>query len=141
MKAIQNIVLHSTAKTHIAKVRQSDRSQIEEVCNLIGWSFDRYCEHQFSNYIEFVDRLFAGWPTEMANQVKYSSVFRGFWNNEASYRNQTEFLPFARLEPSDSPVLLSEFIYTHSPLALMHDDVFMTKYNRVLEIIRKEQQC
>lgn len=128
-------------KTHIAKVRQSDKSLIEEVCNLIGWSYEQYCEYQFNNYIQFVDRMFEHWPAEMANQVKYSSVFRGFWNNEASLRNQTEFMPFARFEPIDSPVILSEFLYTHCPLQLMHDDLFMMKYNHVLDIIRKEAQC
>lgn len=141
MKAIKHIVLHSTAKTHIAKIRQTDLTQIEEVCNLLGWSFERYCEHQFHNYNEFIDRLFSGYPVEMANQVRYSAVFRGFWNNEASLRNQTEFLPFAKYEPNDSPVILSEFLYTHSPLTLLHDDLFMTKYNRVLDTIRKGESC
>ena len=128
-------------KTHIAQIRQTDKSLTEEVCNIIGWSHEEYCDYQFNNYIEFVDRMFDRWPAEMANQVKYSSVFRGFWNNEVSFRNQTEFLPFAKFEPTDSPVIISEFLYTHNPISLMHDDLFMMKYNSVLEIIRKGEQC
>jgi len=141
MKAIKHIVLHSTATTHIAKIRQTDRSLIDQVCILIGWSYERYCDYQFNNYVEFVDRMFDRYPLEMVNEVKYSATFRGFWNNEASLRNQTEFLPFAQFEPEDSPVLLSEFLYTHSVLTLMHDDLFLMKYNRVLDIIRKEAKC
>ena len=129
------------AKTHIEKVRQTDKSATEEVCALIGWSVDYYCEFQFCKYLEFIDRMFEGCPPSMVNQVKYSKVFRGFWNNEAALRNQTEFLPFAKYEPVNSENLLPEFEFTHNPISLMHDDLFMMKYNNVLQIIRKEEVC
>ncbi|RQO78081.1 hypothetical protein DBR40_09025 [Pedobacter sp. KBW01] len=129
------------SKTHIEECREFDLNLIENVCMLLGWSTEQYCEYQLDNYNQFVDRLFYGFPVQMANEVKYSSDFRGFWNNEASFRNQTEFLPFAKFEPMESPVILSEFLYTHNPLTLMHDDLFMMKYNNVLEKIRKGKKC
>ena len=126
---------------HITQVRNSDANQIQQVCRLLGWSYEDYCNFQFEKYLEFVDRVFIGFPDIMANQVKYSAVFRGFWNNEASFRNHTEFLPFAKYEETQSPDLISEFLYIHDPRALVMDDLFITKYNRVIDLIRKEEEC
>lgn len=126
-------------ETQTAQSRQTAQNLIQQVCKLTGWSYERYCTYQFNNYIEFVDRMFEHWPLEMANQVKYSSAFRRFWNEEAAYRNQTEFLPYAKFEPVAGSILISEFLYTHHPLSLLHDDLFMTRYNDVLQCIRKEE--
>ncbi|SUJ26382.1 Uncharacterised protein [Sphingobacterium spiritivorum] len=127
-------------KTHIAKVRQSNANVITRVCDLLGWTIERYCEYQFDNYIQFIEALFAGCPEEMSNEVKFSPVFRGFWNNEAFYRNSNLFLPFAQDEPEGSPEILAEFLYIHNPEYLMNDDDFMEHYNYTLKTIRKEQK-
>lgn len=127
--------------THIQKTKHTDASTTDAVCALIGWTVDRYCEFQFEKYIEFIDRMFDGCPTELLNQVKYHPDFSGFWNVEAAYRNEVMFLPFAKDNEGDLSMLLDEFLWQHNPLMLMHDDLFMLKYNNTLNAIRRTKNA
>lgn len=145
--------------SHIEATRQQDKNQVEQVCTLLSWTSEQYCEFQFASYMEFILRMFKDWP-EMAKQVASSAIFRGFWNNEVAFRNQTEFLPFATDMTSDlwevdesgdlvitdgltlgDCGLVNEFTFLHSPSYLMNDDMFMFKYNNVLKLLRKDLAC
>lgn len=137
MKSQVKIIPMQTRKTHIERVRKTDQDLIGEICNQIGWSIERYYWHQFNNYLYFADVMFRGWPKGIKQQITYSPVFRGFWNNEAALRN-AEFIPFA-FDTHSIKDRVSEFLFMHDPSTLMNDDLFMMKYNATLNIIHKEE--
>ncbi|MGV3705423.1 MAG: hypothetical protein ACO1NU_08595 [Arcticibacter sp.] len=144
-----------TKTSHIAKVRQQDQIQMQRICEILMWSEVEYCNHQFEEYTNFLTRMFFGFPEAMLKQVMHSKVMRGFWNNEWTYRNQVEFLPFAdemtedvtEVDPSGELVympktehgdagLVGEYMFIHGYRALMQDELFMFRYNNILELVR-----
>lgn len=143
-----------TKISHIEQVRQSTFTLAEQVCRILNWSHEEYCDFQFAKYNAFIDLLFAKFPL-IGQQVRYSSVFRGFWNNEVCFRNEIEFLPFATEMTEDiyeinadgeliiAPAfpyghegLVNEFLFIHSIPRLINHELFMMKYNNILEVIR-----
>jgi len=149
--------------THIGAVRQTNQSQVQQVCIIINWSEEQYCNYLFEQYVAFVELLFERYPI-MQKQVLYNPVMRGFWNNEVNKRNKNEFLNFAvdlttrKFElikaqiksheiilagvectepmPFGAPYLIDEFMLTHNYLRLRNDEEFMHHYNRTLKLIR-----
>lgn len=150
-----------TKTTHIATIRQKNQSQTSKVCQLLNWSEEQYCNYLFEQYCDFVKRMFYRYPVELYQTVLYSPVMRGLWNNEVFKRNALDFLPFASAEtepmleftddvdgifclPACKPGaahIVDEFMLIHAAARLVHDDEFMIKYNNVLSLIRKEEQC
>ncbi|MGB4776125.1 MAG: hypothetical protein WBP45_13180 [Daejeonella sp.] len=120
--------------THIGRIRKEQASQIEQVCDLLNWTHDEYCDHQYKEYEAFIARMFDGYPV-MMQQVRYSSAFRGFWNNEWAIRNEIDFLPFAKECQMDEAFIMEEYLYIHSHYRLMNDDDFLSKYNSALKLI------
>ena len=144
-----------TQTNHMATIRVAYKSQLKRICELLEWTEEQYCSHQFEQYVAFIENMFKHFPI-MAKQVLYSPIMCGFWINEANIRNEVYFFPYAisttatlwvnesgkifEVEPSCIDVV-EEYLHTHHALTLQNDDEFMMKYNRVLETIRKEQQC
>jgi len=121
-------------RTRIARIREENSSQMDEICQLLGWTTDEYCWNQFREYQLFVAELCAGWP-EVRREVEYSPVFRGFFNNEWNLRNENEFLPTAYEMKYDSWFLLREFRDIHDYKALLDDERFMMKYEQIRGLI------
>lgn len=80
--------------THIAKIRQLNASQIERVCELLGWTRMQYCEYQYDQYEKYIALLCADLPG-LKKHLRYSPTFRGFFCNEWLKRNEAEFVLFA----------------------------------------------
>lgn len=147
-----------TKTTHIARIRQADQSQVQQVCRLLAWDEQQYCQYQFYQYTGFLTRMFHEWPDIMLQQVMYSPTMRGFWNNEWAQRTDDEFLPFAKVltedaievEPGGNMItvpgmelgdayLMDEYLLIHNIMALVDDDLFMMKYNNVLSLISRQE--
>ncbi|RYF25166.1 MAG: hypothetical protein EOO42_04355 [Flavobacteriales bacterium] len=144
-----------TKTSSIAKIKQFDLTQKQQVCELLQWSEQMYFDFMFQQYNDFLNRLFFGYPQQMLNEVAQSPVFRGFWNNEVSFRNESEFLPFAQFETQDyyevneagkliiTPAvplgdcfLVDEFMIIHNPKTLMSNDAFMHRFNKTLSLLK-----
>ena len=117
-------------RTRIARIREDNGNQVQEICQLLGWTIDEYCWNQFREYQLFVAELCAGWP-EVKREIEYSPVFRGFFNNEWNSRNENEFLPAAYEMKFDSWYLLHEFREIHDYNRLLDDERFMQKYEQI----------
>jgi hypothetical protein len=139
--------------SHIATIRQANQTQMQQVCQLLGWTLNQYCQHQYYTYEKLIERICYGYPA-IAQQMRYSPVFRGFFNQEWALRTQTEFLPFAhdlvqdilqvnhhgQLEtilgtPYGDAYLHDEYAYIHNPMLLVNNHAFMHKYNNLLHLI------
>lgn len=143
-------------QSHISTIIDTNQTQLQEVCSIIDWTAQQYCNYQFDQYTEFLKSLFFGYPEELYKDALYSPVMRGFWNNEASKRNELEFLPFGREEVKPLLELLDdfegvfylpastcgaahiidEFMFIHSAKRLINDEVFMAGYARTLQLIK-----
>lgn len=110
-----------TLTTHIAKVRQQHLSQIDEVCQLLDWTHQQYCQHQFEQYQAFISILFKNYP-ELIKEVEYSAVFRGFWNKEAAKRN-AEWLAFARSQTRLEVILEVEDVFRQAQQPKVEDEI------------------
>lgn len=107
--------------------------------SVLNWEEQRYCEHQFEEYISFLTRLFVAQPDQMLKQVMYSKRMRDFWNREWNARNELEFLPFALDLTCGEIFLVDQYQYLHHHRLLIHDDAFMHRYNEVLSRIKEEE--
>lgn len=141
--------------THIETLKTADANDMQTICQLLNWSVEQYCEHQFLNYLAFLKRRFHGQPIQALNRVMYSKTIRGFFNNEWSKRNHNDYLPFAldSNEHSQSNVcskgtlyicwdytafqdfLIDEYMYVHNPAMLINDRDFLTRFNNTLNIL------
>ncbi|MEZ2337654.1 hypothetical protein AB6735_18555 [Mucilaginibacter sp. RCC_168] len=121
-------------KTHIAQVRDENADQLNEVCELLGWTHEQYCEHQFLEYQLFVQELAKEWPA-VCRQIEYSAVFRGFWNNEWAARVELDFLPFAYEIKFDRWAMTHEYHHINDFMILLNDDAFMLRFEQVRELI------
>jgi uncharacterized secreted protein with C-terminal beta-propeller domain len=126
--------IFNAPKTHIAQVRIDNDDQLNEVCQLFGWSRDKYCEHQFAIYQKLVAELCKDWP-RVKIEVEYSPVFRGFFNNEWNLRNETEFLPMAYDFKYDPWYITKEYLLIHDHERLLNDDNFMRRYAQIMRMI------
>jgi hypothetical protein len=151
---MKTLIKHTS---HVAQVKSENLTQVQTICELLQWSEQQYYEFQFEQYIAFIDRMFFDYPDVLANSVKHSATFRGFWNNQVAIRNKVDFLPFATAETEDlfevnadgeltkyaalalgDSYLVDEFMLVHNPKRLMHDDDFMRQYNYALKLISYE---
>lgn len=144
-----------TKKTHIAKVRQQNQEGMAQVCQLLGWSKQQYCDYLFEQYCQFIDSTYPGFPDILTRRVLYSPLFRGLFNNNSAKLDQSEFLPFAidvttplwvvtndgelmEIEtiPIGSDYLADEWMHIHSHKRLMDDQPFIDQFNHVLTLLR-----
>lgn len=123
--------------THIGRVRQNDLTTSEKVSQLLGWSHDQYCNHQYEEYEAFLARENAAYP-EIREELRYSATFRGFWNNEWTLRNQQEFLPFATECEMGEAYMTDEYLFINNHMRLINDLFFMNKYEYILNMIIKQ---
>ena len=142
-----------TKKTHIAEVREANLKGIQQVCHLLQWTEQDYCEFQFQQYCLFVDTKYSNFPDIIANRVLYSPLFRGFFNNEAYKRDEVEFLPFAEdliepiwtvaeggeieiIKPIDVEDLVTEWMLIHDYKRLLNDEAFIAGFQQLLTIMK-----
>lgn len=143
-----------TPKTHIGRIRLQNATQLQRVCELLKWTHEDYCRHQYEEYEEFVKRACIDIP-ESANKLRYSSVFRGFYNQQWTFRN-IGFIAYATeaIEPAlyltlegvfcDEGVspghfkIIDEYKFLHCAKGLFYDGDFRTKYANVIDIILNE---
>jgi len=100
----------------------------------IEYSHEEFCNHQFENYEAFVSQDFQQYPG-LIKKVKYSSMFRKFWNAEWLYRNKTEFLPFAETCSLSVKDLRGEYLFMHSTERLLNQPDFISRYEDLLKEI------
>jgi len=128
-------------KTQVATVRALDQSVMQEICMMFRISEPSYFKDQYHQYEHFVEIAVA--PSHM-QAVRYSKLFRGFWNNEWAIRNKrfVEFLESSKI-PSGSIDSEKKYFFIHDAVRLAGDDLFMAKFNEILMmILRKEAaQC
>ena len=122
------------ANTHIGKQRQLLQSNKEQVCELLHWSEQEYCQYHFDQYSAFVERLSEDWPV-LKQQLFSSAAFRGFWNLETACRETEDFLPWAQ-DCDDYSYLLSEYEFINDHKRLIQDEDFMNRFNGILDLIR-----
>ncbi|AIM38300.1 hypothetical protein KO02_17610 [Sphingobacterium sp. ML3W] len=146
-------------KSAIQQVRELSESNMKQVCQYIGMTEELYCTHQLHEYELFLTTMFSGYPVEMLNEVRYSSLMAGYWKNEWNWRNSNDFLPLAKdelepfmwvtkegvlesYEPNEWNVgqLFQEYIWMNSCKKLMNCDSFMKGYNVVLKLIRESNK-
>lgn len=140
-------------ETHIGRHRRQQGSMAERACMALGWTMERYCRHQFSEYLKFTSELYKDYPV-IREQVATSAVFRGYWNHQWSKRTQWWFLPYAEeymddlYEVNDLGELVvwlgkgaghadfvDEYLMVHDHRHLMDDDRFMDGLNGILRLI------
>ena len=147
-----------TSKTHIGTVRKENLTQLQMICTLLNWSHEKYCNHQYSQYEEFIKRACKDLP-DAETLLRYSSIFRGFFNQEWSLRNQSEFLFEAQemtkhicevnacgdliyIEgvPNGHYKIVYEYLTLHDARALFYDEAFANKYCNVIDLILKKRK-
>lgn len=120
-------------KSHIAQIRERIESDQLTTQQVLLWSHEAFCHHQFEEYCAFVEELTEGW-SQVREDILYSSVFRGFWISEWSLRNKVEFLPFA-IESEDYEYVLDEYLFIHDHKRLLEEDEFMNRYAHLLKLL------
>lgn len=144
-----------TKKTHIATIRQDNQDGMMQVCHLLQWSEQQYCEYLFEQYYTFIQIRFKHAHVSEKNRVLYSKFFRGVFNNAAAHRDETEFIPYAleateeiiTVNPNGSlevvqtiPIggeyLVTEWKHIQSHRRLIEDGHFMAQYRHILELIK-----
>ncbi|HMI03057.1 MAG TPA: hypothetical protein VK541_11280 [Pedobacter sp.] len=141
-------------KTHIAKIRQKNQTQIDRVCQLLNWSHEDYCNHQYLEYEMFIAMACMVMP-KSAILLRYSPQFRGFFNSEWMRRNDTDFIPYAnsvcsehidirydgeefsgwRIYPAveyGDEFIIEEYLMTHSHQSLFCDADFANRYKHMI---------
>ncbi|WEK18188.1 MAG: hypothetical protein P0Y49_15460 [Candidatus Pedobacter colombiensis] len=126
--------------------------QAEYICQLLSWSSDQYCKHQYAEYEFFIDRACKGLP-KAANALRYSKQFRTFYNYEWEGRNERVFIPFADSITEDlfeiqedgiaiyegvaygDFLLLDEYSATHAAQQLFYNEEFNSKYCQIIDKI------
>lgn len=135
-----------TKTTHIGQVRQANLTQIERVCELLGWTREQYCAQQYEVYEAYVARLCRGLP-KAADYLRYSPVFRGWFNHEWMLRTALEFLPYAEKMCEDvcevdisgeliydeglasgDVMLMQEYLFIHDARRLYYDEAMGRSY-------------
>jgi len=152
--------LSKPKKTMVQKAKEQSHRVRSIVCQYLGWSEDRYNNHQLEQYEAFLGNLFYGFPQEMLNEVRYSALMAGFWKNEWTMRNERDFIPISQDELESSmwidangeigeyqpnnfnkKQVHDEYLYINGAMTLINDDYFMAGYNEVLKLIRKENRA
>lgn len=122
--------------THKQKVKLEHLSQAAQVCNLLGWTWEQFTEHQFEQYLLFVDKICQGWPA-VREEIQSSPVFRGFWINEWNQRVALDWLPMAIDNCEAEAYIMDEYLFVNNHIRLLNDEQFMVGYNHVCRMIRK----
>lgn len=121
-------------KTHIARVRSRNEHQLEEVCELLAWTPEQYCWHQYQQYERFVRNLCFNKP-DLLEWIRYSATFRGFWNNEWAARTDQNFMPFAYDCKYDVEMITEEYLHLNDAIRLIHDEGFYNRFENILKLI------
>lgn len=122
--------------SHIAIVRKTNANALTQVCAALGWSEEKYCCHQYQEYENFCKLITRNCP-ELRNKLRYSPVFRGFFNNEWAARNAKHFLPFALREHELGALwVLDEYLFVHnSERLLFSENPFYIRFEHILKSI------
>lgn len=127
-------VLTKIFKTHIGKIRASHSDQMDEICSLLDITKSGYCWHQYKQYEKFLSIVCNDYTNHL-EKLRYSSTFRGFWNNEWAQRNEIDFMPFAYESKYDKKEIMKEYVFIHSADRLFHDEDFYNRFDNILKLI------
>ncbi|MFD2874074.1 hypothetical protein ACFS5N_16445 [Mucilaginibacter ximonensis] len=122
--------------THIGKVRDRQAEELGEICALLGYTPEHYCWDQYRQYESFVAMACEN-KYELMRPILTSPLYRGFWNNEWSARNQQKFLPAAYECKFDVPEMRAEYRYIHDAKQLYTDENFYNRFENVVRMICK----
>jgi len=100
----------------------------------IGFTYSEFCLHQYEAYENFIALDLRHAP-ELINYVRYSELFRKFWNAEWHRRNLIEFLPFAEDNNMSLTDLRGEYLFMHSVERLLNQPAFLNGYEDLLRFI------
>lgn len=122
-------------KTHVATIRDVDMSIMQEVCLLLDLR-EEYFLDQYNQYERFV--LVAVAPSH-AEIIRYSKLFRSFWNNEWSIRNN-HFIHYCERFKVDagSDHANKTYFNLHDASELANDELFMAKFEEIRRIILRK---
>ena len=140
----------------IEQTRIMNESQINEICNILGWTELQYCEHQFEQYEQFLKRVLHGSSQNFLSKIRHSPVMRGLWNNEWIHRNE-EFIQGARYQlfsgmeidshgevvtvpPPDQATfakIYDDYHTLHNGKLLAVNHEFIVRFEHVLDLIFK----
>jgi len=108
--------------THIESIRQVNTDQIQKVCELLDWTHQQYCDHQYEEFQALIKHICIGSAREQ-NFLLKSGEFRGFCNNEWIRRNQVNFLPYAADLSADVLELTYDGVGKNYPYELTYGGV------------------
>jgi hypothetical protein len=123
--------------THIGKVRANQADELMAVCELLEVTPEYYCWDQYRQYEDFV-ALACRNNEHLALPILTSPLYRGFWNNEWSDRNQKLFLPSAYDCKFDISEMRAEYRYIHDSNRLYYCESFYSRFENILTMIFNE---
>lgn len=140
--------------THVSRAKEYNNSIMQQVCDLLNWTPDQYCNHQYACYEDTLHRLFYETPVVL-EQLRLSPVFRGLFINEWNDRTKCDLLDQAMVQ--DSGTLLApdgsfvfqeldssndeqEYLFIHSAHRLANDPEFLTAINQVMDLVFKSSK-
>lgn len=84
----------SKRNTHISTIRGANQAQITQICAMLGWDKQAYCDHQFAVYLDLVELIWPRTETKVGMFMQKNHSFCSFFINEWIRRNKY-FLKFA----------------------------------------------
>lgn len=121
-------------KTHIETVRESHCNLMDNICDILSWTQEDFCNHQFAEYEGFARLVARDYPA-YRERIRYSPVFRGFFNNEWAKRNELNFMPFAVDSAFSKLWILDEYLYMNDAEVLWRDEAFYIRFESILKHI------
>ncbi len=122
--------------THIQEMRNLYESQLQEVCELLNWTPQQYCWHQYREYERFVHQVTLYAQTyEFKDRIRHSATFRGFWNNEWEQRNRNEFINDAYYNTDNKKQMADDYLRLHKAERLLEDELFYGRFEAILKYL------
>jgi hypothetical protein len=111
--------------------------QMLEVCELLHWTPEQYCQHQYEQYEKFaaIATRYVRYP-ELKDWIRLSPVYRGFWNNEWEQRNRVEFINYAYYNSDNHVNVVEEYRYVHSADRLLFDELFFGRFQNIVKWLK-----
>ncbi|WP_028978961.1 hypothetical protein [Sporocytophaga myxococcoides] len=121
------------------------------ITNYLGWTEERYCQHQFLQGSLFIENIkFQNAPMDLHKELRESKFFWECWNILWSYRD-IHFTNFLEKKNPDRHGAEQLYIESNSPEFLlsslnpvycqMHDYINEAIHLLIKEVVRKKELC
>jgi hypothetical protein len=157
-KKLKTVVAKAPKKLSlIEKTNLLNQTQLTEICGMLRWTEQQYCDHQYEQYEAFLKRALFGAHPNIFNRVRYSTLMRGLWNNEWIRRNKG-FLPLARYcmfegmevdkkgglhqvspDEEDLERVTDDYYTIHNGKLLYSNETLLIKFHHVLNLIYRSK--